>query len=81
MSDESDALDEKMSAYFNQVPDEKCETCRFWDANTQARPHIGVARCRALPPVAQSSRSDAYPVWPTTGHRDWCGGWAAMRGE
>ena len=53
-----------------------CEYCRNWN-----RASLTEGQCRAHPPqVAQKfiqlmdvSKSDPFPIWPTTQAVDWCG--------
>lgn len=68
---------------------ERCETCRFWNADGPASEHPGYAdlrECRRHAPVPVQLGNIALSIrlesstgsecgWPTTAPDDWCGEW------
>lgn len=53
---------------------ETCETCRWWDRESNRQSTDGL--CRKYAPratVLESDEVEEYPVWPKTDIRDWCG--------
>lgn len=61
---------------------ERCETCRFWDSDTDVEGDDR-GECRRFPPVLIQASLDKSDRWAESYHRqfpgtdsfDWCGEW------